>query len=202
MAIRALDLKDVDNNSINKYYTNIGKDRISIEKNSTNFDLKYILSVINSKLIKYFIKYSSKGKIDFYPDDWKKIPIKIIDRTIQEEFILLADKMLLLNNQLKDCVTKFNYRIINNFRLEKVGQKLKTFYEYDFNNFRNELKKQKTELSLKQQDEWEEYFNEHKEKILELQSQINQTDREIDQLVYQLYGLTEEEIKIVEGSVG
>jgi len=39
-------------------------------------------------------------------------------------------------------------------------------------------------------------------KILELQSQINQTDREIDQLVYELYGLTEEEIKIVEESVG
>jgi len=28
---------------------------------------------------------------------------------------------------------------------------------------------------------------------------INATDREIDQLVYQLYGLTEEEIGIVEG---
>ncbi|MDD8039939.1 MAG: hypothetical protein PHH18_11880, partial [Acidobacteriota bacterium] len=32
-----------------------------------------------------------------------------------------------------------------------------------------------------------------------LQRQIEATDREIDQLVYELYGLTEEEIKIVEG---
>lgn len=40
------------------------------------------------------------------------------------------------------------------------------------------------------------------EKILELQSQIIQTNREIDQLVYQLYGLTEEVIKILEESVG
>jgi hypothetical protein len=34
-----------------------------------------------------------------------------------------------------------------------------------------------------------------------LQRQIDVTDRQIDQLVYQLYGLTEEEIRIVEGNV-
>ena len=30
--------------------------------------------------------------------------------------------------------------------------------------------------------------------------EIESTDREIDQLVYELYGLTEEEIRIVEGA--
>ena len=33
-----------------------------------------------------------------------------------------------------------------------------------------------------------------------LQRQIDSTDRRIDELVYELYGLTEEEIKIVEGA--
>jgi type I restriction-modification system DNA methylase subunit len=37
------------------------------------------------------------------------------------------------------------------------------------------------------------------QEIISLQRQIEATDRQIDQLVYQLYGLTEEEIKIVEG---
>ena len=32
------------------------------------------------------------------------------------------------------------------------------------------------------------------------QNQIDQTDNEIDQMVYELYGLTEDEIKIVEES--
>jgi hypothetical protein len=32
-----------------------------------------------------------------------------------------------------------------------------------------------------------------------IQRQIDATDRQIDQLVYELYGLTEEEIRIVEG---
>ncbi|HBI41921.1 MAG TPA: hypothetical protein DDY78_03565 [Planctomycetales bacterium] len=33
-----------------------------------------------------------------------------------------------------------------------------------------------------------------------LQAQIDATDRQIDRLVYDLYGLTEEEIRIVEGA--
>jgi hypothetical protein len=46
------------------------------------------------------------------------------------------------------------------------------------------------------------YFNEQKQKALALQSEITRIDAEIDQLVYELYGLTEEEIKIVEGGEG
>ena len=34
-----------------------------------------------------------------------------------------------------------------------------------------------------------------------LEGEIEATDRQIDQLVYELYGLTEEEIKIVEGAI-
>jgi hypothetical protein len=33
-----------------------------------------------------------------------------------------------------------------------------------------------------------------------LQAQIDVTNRQIDRLVYELYGLTEEEIRIVEGA--
>tara|TARA_R110002072_G_scaffold59685_1_gene151936 strand:+ start:530 stop:655 length:126 start_codon:yes stop_codon:yes gene_type:complete len=33
-----------------------------------------------------------------------------------------------------------------------------------------------------------------------LKAQINQTDKEIDQMVYELYGLTEDETAIVENS--
>lgn len=37
-------------------------------------------------------------------------------------------------------------------------------------------------------------------KVRNLQTQINQTDKEIDAMVYKLYGLTEGEIAIVENS--
>jgi peptidoglycan hydrolase CwlO-like protein len=53
-------------------------------------------------------------------------------------------------------------------------------------------------LTLIQQDEWEAYFTSYKNEINQLQSEIEKTDKEIDRMVYELYGLTEEEIKIVE----
>ena len=37
-----------------------------------------------------------------------------------------------------------------------------------------------------------------KKEVLEIQNQINITDKEIDQMVYKLYNLTQDEIKIVE----
>ena len=43
-----------------------------------------------------------------------------------------------------------------------------------------------------------EYFNEQKQKAEELKVEIDKTDNEIDKIVYELYGLTEEEITIVE----
>jgi hypothetical protein len=36
--------------------------------------------------------------------------------------------------------------------------------------------------------------------VAALQRRIEMTDRQIDQLVYELYGLTAEEIKVVKGS--
>ncbi|MBT4333168.1 MAG: restriction endonuclease, partial [Candidatus Cloacimonetes bacterium] len=38
-----------------------------------------------------------------------------------------------------------------------------------------------------------------KKEINEFQKHIDKTDNEIDQMVYDLYGLTKEEIEIVEG---
>jgi len=83
----------------------------------------------------------------------------------------------------------------------KITKKLDAFYEHDFKTFVAELKKQKIKLSLTQQDEWEDYFNNYKTEINQIQAEINKTDKEIDQMVYKLYELTEEEIKIVEESV-
>jgi hypothetical protein len=53
---------------------------------------------------------------------------------------------------------------------------------------------------LTEETEREDYFNKEKQKALELKAQIDTSDIEIDRMVYELHGLTEEEIRIVEGS--
>lgn len=107
-----------------------------------------------------------------------------------------------------------NY-ISSKFYLNKLSRKLENWQELEFSDFIKELNKAiKTNnkallsedkeaiptLTKKDEFEWLELFEENKKKARNLQTQINQTEKEIDAMVYKLYGLTEEEIKIVEGS--
>ncbi|MEA1936961.1 MAG: hypothetical protein U9N04_02510, partial [Patescibacteria group bacterium] len=89
--------------------------------------------------------------------------------------------------------------IKDNFDLDKLSKKLEAFYETDFKTFLKELKKKKVTLTLKDQDEWEEYFETYQKELLEIKDQIDTTDKQIDEMVYELYGLSEDEVAVVEG---
>ena len=116
----------------------------------------------------------------------------------QQPFIDLADKMLSLNKDLQAKRARFIRRLQDNMPDIKITGTLETFDTLDFAGFVAELKKQKIKLSLVQQDEWEEYFDKYKTACTELTSAISATDAEIDTRVYNLYGLTEEERKLIE----
>ena len=88
------------------------------------------------------------------------------------------------------------------FELTKHSQKLQNWYNLEFKEFLKELKKAGINLNLSEEAEWMNYFNEQKQKALHLKAEIDKTDKEIDRMVYELYGLTEEEIKIVEEATG
>ncbi|RLC54596.1 MAG: restriction endonuclease subunit M, partial [Candidatus Cloacimonadota bacterium] len=163
---------------------------------------KYLLSILNSTFLKKFWKHNFLDNKQLFPKikgyQLKKIPIKIISKSSQQRFIEKAELMLSLNKQKHEQINKFLHRFETNFKIEKLSNKIKAFYDYDFITLISELKKKKIKLTLSQQDEWEEYFNTFKEKINQLQNQIDKTDKEIDQMVYELYGLTKEEIEIIE----
>jgi hypothetical protein len=73
-----------------------------------------------------------------------------------------------------------------------------SFYEMDFGAFLKELNKlRRTKLSLKDADEWEDYFKSHKTGIIELSQRILKLENEIDMKVFDLYGLSEEQKRVV-----
>lgn len=167
-----------------------------------NFNIKYILSLLNSKFIKFIYEnlINESGKIFaqvkiIYIDE---LPIKNIPLEKQQSFIEKADKMLSLNKELQDLSQKFQRMLLRKFELEKLSTKLQEWYLLDFSDFIKELKRLKVKLSLSQESEWEEYFLEEKSKAIAVDSEIKNTDKEIDSMVYRLYDLTDEEIKIIE----
>lgn len=133
-------------------FTNIelyhSRDVIPIKFENNAIDPKYVLAIINSKLITYYHhKRNPKAQKGLFPkvlvSDLAKIPIPIGDPTIMVKLSQLVDSIMNANVVLKTS---------------------KNQNEIDF-----------------------------------LEKEIRQTDKKIDRLVYELYGLTEEEIAIVEG---
>jgi hypothetical protein len=172
--------------------------------------LKYIVSILNSSLLSnYFVKNTAKSVRKLFPkiilNDLRKFPIKKIKISEQQPFIDKADLMLSLNKDFQAQTQKLSTYISSHYQLEKLSGKLSNWYELDFPDFIKELNKaiktaKGTPLTKKDGLEWMELFEENKKKALALKSQIDRTDKEIDQMVYELYGLTQEEIAIIEGS--
>ena len=166
-------------------------------------ELKYILTIINSKLLGwYHNKTSPKANKGLFPkilvNDVRNLPLVNIPLEKQQPFIEKADKMLSLNRELQDLSQKFQRMLLRKFDLEKLSTKLQEWHLLDFSDFIKELKRLKVKLSLSQESEWEEYFLEEKSKAIAVDSEIKNTDKEIDSMVYRLYDLTDEEIKIIE----
>ena len=170
-----------------------------------NFNIKFILSVMSSKLLNWYYKkqFTNESELTnaISTKNLFEIPIKEISLKEQEPFIQKADLMLELNKKLQE--TKQNF--FNELKLEKLTTKLQKFEELEFDDFIKEYTKSKKikfadkleERNFK--NDWKALFENDKKEVLGIQNQINQTDKEIDNIVYKLYDLTQDEIKIVEG---
>jgi hypothetical protein len=114
---------------------------------------KYLLGLLNSNLLDWFLKKISTqmrgGWFSFESKYIKHLPIKVIDKN-NNDFVRKSNEI----ERLVDELIQFN--------TEKLTLKLPT-------------------------------------KIQQLDSRIDYCENKINQFVYQLYELTEDEIKIVEG---
>jgi hypothetical protein len=91
-------LKGVTNKSISKtaryHHQDPLGNRETREKISRQFDLKYVLAVMNSTFAKNWLANQRRGKLDIYPDDWKRLPIAPIPLEEQKPFVALVEGIL------------------------------------------------------------------------------------------------------------
>lgn len=81
---------------------------------------------------------------------------------------------------------------------------IKEYHEHSFEHLLDVLKKNKGKISVdpsdrKKQELLEKHFAKSMETLEPLKEKIKVTDELIDDIVYKLYGLTDEEIGVVEG---
>jgi hypothetical protein len=125
-------LEEINYSTIKRTIT---KDKI---KTSKNFSYKYLQAILNSRIIKFYVKELLYDGTHFYPNHIKQLPIKNISSKNQKPFIEIVDKIL--------SITKSSDYLENSDKQAKV-------HEYE---------------------------------------------RQINQMVYKLYGLTDDEIETVE----
>lgn len=161
---------------------------------------KATLSLMNSSLFNFYYNKILKGGVSVLPEDIRNFPTYLFEsESEQQPFVEKADLMLRFNKDLQDLSQKFINLLKSDFNLEKPSKKIEEFYILTWSEFEKELNKNKITLLGVTKDDWFDRFDRFKTQAIDLKTKIDQTDKEIDQLVYQLYELTPEEIRIVEG---
>ena len=174
---------------------------------------RYLQCVLNSKLFHYVKKFlfpafgdsENGGRVRLDANKMSALPIKEVSNDLKLSFQGLAEEISVLSREFDNLKFKFRKYFSSQYAVDKVSGKLSNWFLLNFSEFIKELNKaikaaKGTQLTKKDEFEWMELFEENKKQALELKSQIDQTDKEIDRMVYELYGLTDEEIHIVENS--
>jgi len=180
---------------------------------SFNPDYKpdYVLCWLNSKLYNYMFECffdglrMSGGYLLFSAPNLRNTYIKKVELTYQTKFISPSLKMQNTVQKLNEFTVKFSNFLSSKLEGFKLTRKLENWHNLSFGDFIKEVNKVIKKiggvpLTKKDEFEWLELFQENKQKANAMQAQIVLTEKEIDDMVYELFGLTQEEIAIVENS--
>ena len=157
---------------------------------------KVYLPILNSTLISYFYnQYFGESNTNLTKTALEGIPLPELNITSKNELQELADKMLSSTRVLVVKSMQFQRVLCVEFALEKWSTKLNNWWNLDFADFVSTLK---TKLTLTQKDDLLELWNKYQPRLTNLSTEIRTLDNQIDTLVYKLYNLSDDEIKVIE----
>ncbi|MHA6279547.1 Eco57I restriction-modification methylase domain-containing protein [Salinimicrobium sp. CAU 1759] len=199
-----------------------------IYDSNESYSLLFILGLLNSKAVNSWFSSTFPEGLHIKINQLGEIPVPKSNAHQRQLIEKNADLLLTKQEALTSKVDKFLIFIKSQIKLVKASSKLQSWHELEFGEFIKELNKaikasnkvrakeaavhsgeggdatsvvEVPTLTKKDEFEWMELFEENKQKTLKLQREIEKTDKEIDAMIYELYGLTEEEIEVVESSI-
>ena len=163
------------------------------EKNNGKVKLKYLLCLLISNLInRWYQNYDTDIEIKL--ESVRNIPIVVASDKVQEEFIKKTNQLLDINSRWQNRKNKFLRYITGIFVSLKISKNLENFFELDYVRFTKEIKKQIKFVSEKSLYEMIDIFEEEKGYINNDLKLITKIKLEVDNMVYKLYKLSDEEI--------
>jgi len=207
-----INLRGVSNRSISKKAK--GKIREQFEKLSMQYELKFLLMIINSTIGSYLIKQNQRNKLSVYPDDLSNLKIKICSKENQKKYAFPSDYLLFLNateerrQKLQEAIEFFDRQIADSlvyelyfkekfvedglyptpkrYLAEAVSKHLKAV---NYDRWAELYWKKQLEGNLKPEEEkeLEDLENENLKTIIEVVEAIR-ADREIMELIERIKG--------------
>ncbi len=177
----------------------LGNDKsFIITAQDDSVSLLFLTAVFNSSLAKLWIWHNCPelqgGTREIRKVYFEHFPVPQANEKQTAKLARYATDRAQLTANLQSLCSKFTRNIQREYNLEKLSAKLENWFQTPFNEFLKELEKSKVKLTLSQKAEWEDYFIQESGKALDIKHQIDATDKEIDRMVYGLYGLSEESI--------
>jgi len=168
---------------------------------TTKVSTKFLMGVLSSKLISFlYLNTSSVATKDDFRQttlgELRSLPVIIAEN--QSPIENNVEKRLSVSKELYQLTENQTAFFMSKFLIDKPSKSLQSWPQLDFKGFLAELKKKKIELGLEEEAEWLTYFNKKKTAANALQAEIDRIDKQIDLMVYELYGLNEEEVRVVE----
>ena len=108
------------------------------------------------------------------------------------------NSILELNNKFITETEGFKKWLKRTFNISKLSNKLENYYELDFEEFLNQLKNRKINISKRTtQNLLENEFTSSIDKLTPLKNNIKKIEENINHDVFELYGLNQNEIQII-----
>lgn len=122
-----------------------------INRNGSKIKLKFLLGILNSKLIEYYYITKFKASTDVFPKirigQVKELPIKIEPEQTQQKLIDLVDKIISLNKELDKTTSETNKKDRIIIEINKVDSEIDEFVYNIYNIDEEEQNSIETTLS-------------------------------------------------------
>jgi hypothetical protein len=131
----------------------------------------------------------------------ERLPIPSLTDAQRDHIGKLAQQLTEMAKQRYEVRRKTTHRIVNDLgnSQAKLNQRLTTWWELSFKEFREELVKVfRRDIPLKDRDDWETLLRERTAEIGRLTGEIVRLETELNEAVYEVFGLDEEERMLIE----
>ncbi len=162
----------------------------------------WLLAILNSSVTTFFLKHKAierqGGFIEQKPIYVKQIPIPKVNDDLQYVLTEKVEMLLKLNLERQELNKQALEVLGTEYKLTKVTHKLENFLRLGWNEFVEELEKQKIKLDLTKKDDLNTWFRSKQKVATNLSEAMKNLNEEMNAYVYKLYNLNDSEIKLIE----